>query len=228
MNKKNWITILVLGCFQLVAQNKDSLHVNFKINFDKFPLVLHKNYITSKKDSMSISTFKCYISNIEIAYADKTVSKEKNSYHLLDINYPNSCHIPITKISDKIISKVSFMIGIDSLSSTSGAMTGDLDPINGMYWAWQSGYINMKIEGKSPSCHSKKNEFQFHIGGYMQPNCAMRKKVITVNGVGDISIAIDVAVLLSEIDLKNTNAVMIPGKVAMDLADISTKMFYLE
>ncbi len=137
-------------------------------------------------------------------------------------------NIPITKISDKIISKVSFAIGIDSLTSTSGAMAGDLDPINGMYWAWQSVYINMKIEGKSPSCHTKKNGFQFHIGGYMQPNYAMRKKVITVNSIGDITIAIDVAILLSEIDLKNTNSVMIPGEVAMDLADISTKMFYLE
>lgn len=228
MIKKSWYAILVLVCFQLTAQNKDSLSVNFKINFDKYPLELHKNFITSNKDTIAISTFKCYISNLEIVYDDKSVFKEKNSFHLLDLENPNSCTIPISNRNDRMISKVTFNIGIDSLTNTAGAMAGDLDPIKGMYWAWQSGYINMKIEGKSPSCQTRKNEFQFHIGGYLQPYYAMRKKVINVNAQGNVNIAIDIAVFLSNLNLKNVNSVMIPGKVAMDLADISTKMFYLE
>lgn len=228
MIKTTWITIFLLVCFQLTAQNKDSLSINFKLNFDKFPLLQHKKFITSNKDTISISTFRCYISTIEIEYADKSVFKEKNSYHLIDLENPKTLHIPITKKSEKLISKVIFNIGIDSLTNTSGAMSGDLDPINGMYWAWQSGYINMKIEGISPSCPTRKNEFQFHLGGYLQPYYAMRKKVITVNNQDDITLIIDVAVFLSEINLKHTNTVMIPGKVAMDLADSCTKMFYIE
>jgi len=228
MIKKSWYALVVLVCFQLTAQNKDSLSINFKINFDKFPLALHKNYITSNRDTVAISTFKCYISNLEIVYDDKAVFKEKNSYHLLDLENPKSCVIPLTTNQDKTISKVSFNIGIDSIANTSGAMDGDLDPVKGMYWAWQSGYINMKLEGQSPSCHTRKNEFQFHLGGYLQPYNAMRKKFINVNAKGDVTIAVDVAVFLSSLSLKETNSVMIPGKIAMDLADIYSKMFYLE
>ncbi|WP_284652165.1 MbnP family protein [Flavobacterium terrisoli] len=204
------------------------MSINFKINFDQFPLELNKQYITSNKDTVAISTFKCYVSNIEIQYADKSVFKEKNSYHLLDSENPNSLFIPVARANDKMISKVVFNIGIDSTTNTSGALDGDLDPIKGMYWAWQSGYINIKIEGKSPSCKTRKNQFQFHLGGYLQPYYSMRKKVITVNQSGNVTIGIDLAVFLAEMNLAQTNSVMIPGKMAMELADISTKMFYLE
>ena len=56
----------------------------------------------------------------------------------------------------------------------------------------------------------------------------MRKKVINVNNQRDVTIAIDVAFFLSEINMNNINSVMIPGKIAMNLADIYTKMFYIE
>jgi hypothetical protein len=230
MNKVSWSAVFLFLCFQLFAQNNDSLNVNFKVNFDKFPLELNKKYSTSIKDSVTISTFKCYISGIEIYYSDKTVFKQQNSFHLLDIENPISMQIPVTKSSDKIISKVVFNIGIDSENNTSGALGGVLDPVKGMYWAWQSGYINMKIEGKSSICATRKNEFQFHIGGYLPPYYAMRKKAIAVNqSVKDnINIVIDASLFFAEIDLVKINSVMIPGKKAMELADITTRMFYLE
>jgi hypothetical protein len=232
MTKTSWVFFTFLSCFQLFAQSKDSLHINFKVNFDKFPLELNKEYTTSNKDKIAISTFRCYVSNIEIYYEDKSVFKEKNSFHLLDLENPNSCIIPMKNKNNKIISKVSFNIGIDSLTNTSGALTGDLDPTKGMYWAWQSGYINMKMEGKSPSCNpeasGRKKEFQFHIGGYLQPYYAMRKKVIAVNHHGDVNIVIDASIFFGEIELSKTSSVMIPGKTAMELSDTMVKMFYLE
>ena len=106
-------------------------------------------------------------------------------------------------------------------------MAGDLDPTKGMYWAWQSGYINMKMEGKSSSCKTRKNEFQFHIGGYMKPNYAMRK-VELVSKNQNLNITIDVAEFFSELKLSETNSIMIPGKKAMKLADYSIKMFKIE
>ncbi|MEK8179936.1 MbnP family protein [Flavobacterium buctense] len=228
MNKTTLIVTGILLSFLSFGQTKDSLSINFKASFDQFPLELNKQYITSIKDTVSITTFKCYISDIEVQYADKTVFKEKNSHHLLDVENPNSLQIPITEANDKLISKVVFNIGIDSITNTSGALAGDLDPTKGMYWAWQSGYINMKLEGTSQSCKTRKNQFQFHLGGYLQPYYAMRKKVINVNGNSNINIGIDISIFLAEIHLAQTHSIMIPGKKAMDLADISTKMFYLE
>lgn len=223
------VFFLLSCCFTLLAQNKsDSLAVNFHLEFNKLPLELKKNYVSATNDTLTIETFRCYISNIQIQYKDNSVFSQKKSYHLLDFDNSNSFQIPITKKSDKLISKITFNIGVDSLSNTAGAMTGDLDPVKGMYWAWQSGYINMKIEGKSSSCKTRKNEFQFHIGGYMKPNYTMRKVEIKVNSTNEINIAIDLKDFFANLFLSKTNSVMIPGKLAMQLADESVKMFRLE
>ena len=223
------IIISLLFCFQIHSQSRtDSLAVNFHLEFNKLPLELNKKYVSASKDTLIVETFRCYISNIQIQYEDNSVFTQKESYHLLDSEHPNSFQIPITKKSDKLFSKITFNIGIDSLTNAAGAMAGDLDPIKGMYWAWQSGYINMKIEGKSPNCSTRKNEFQFHIGGYMQPYYAMRKIEINGNINGNINIAIDLKSFFSNIKLAQINSVMIPGKLAMELADNSVKMFQLE
>lgn len=242
MSKKGLhIVFLLLFCISLLAQNKsDSLSVNFHLEFDKLPLELNKKYVSANKDTLSITAFKCYVSNIKIQYSDNSSFTQKNSFHLLDFDNPNSFQIPITKKSYKLISKIIFNIGIDSLTNTSGAMTGDLDPIKGMYWAWQSGYINMKIEGKSSSCNpetsGRKNEFQFHIGGYLKPYYAMQTIEINSNQNGNINsninenvnIGIDLNDFFSNIQLSKTNSVMIPGKYAMELANDCIKMFHLE
>lgn len=222
---------LLFFCFTLLAQNKnDSLAVNFHLEFDKLPLEFNKKYVSASKDTLTIETFRCYISNIEIQYDDNFVFTQKDSYHLLDFDFPNSLQIPITRKSNKLISKITFNIGIDSLTNTSGAMGGDLDPTKGMYWAWQSGYINMKIEGKSSSCKTRKNEFRFHVGGYLQPNYAMRRIKFEMNkkSDGNINIGIDLNRFFSNLELKESNSIMIPGKEAMKLANYSTKMFYLQ
>lgn len=221
--------VFLLFWFGLSAQNKsDSLLVNFHLEFNKLPLQLGKEYVSGTRDTLSIETFKCYISNIKIHYNDNTVFTQNNNYHLLDSDQPNSFTIPVDKKSDKLISKITFNIGIDSITNNAGAQTGDLDPTKGMYWAWQSGYINTKIEGRSSSCKTHKNEFQFHIGGYLEPYYAMRQMKFDWDKKAndDINIAIDLYPFLSNLKLIETNSVMIPGKEAMRLANYTSKMFY--
>jgi hypothetical protein len=231
MNKKGlYIVLLFLFCFQIFSQSEnDSLTLNFHPEFDKLPLETNKKYV-SNKDTLTIETFRCYISNIQILYVDNSIFIQNDSYYLLNSDDTNSFKIPLTKTNDKLISKVTFNIGIDSITSNSGALNGSLDPLKGMYWAWQSGYINMKIEGKSSSCKTRNNEFQFHIGGYLQPYYAMRKIEINVNRIinDTLNIAIDLKEYFSNINLTQTNSIMIPGKPAMELADYTIKMFNLQ
>jgi hypothetical protein len=224
------IVFLFFFCFQINSQSKsDSLTLNFRLEYNKLPFELNKKYVLLKKDTLKVETFKCYISNIQIRYDDQSVFTQKDSYHLLDSDNPDSFKFHLTKNNNKMISKVTFNIGIDSLTNTSGAMAGDLDPIKGMYWAWQSGYINMKIEGKSSSCKTRKNEFQFHIGGYLSPYYAMRKVALTYDKKAtQINIGIDLYNFFTNINLAKTNSVMIPGALAMELADYSKSLFYIE
>ncbi len=205
-------------------EKKDSLVLRLNLKFKDEILELNRKYISESKDTLEIDVLRFYISNIKLHFSDETTFSEPNSYHLIDIENPNSLRIPIAKNSGKAISKVSFSIGIDSLASVSGAMSGDLDPTKGMYWAWQSGFINMKIEGKSSSCKTRKNAFQFHLGGYMKPNYAIRTiELKPINS--NLEINMDVAELFKSIKLAENNSIMIPGEKAMELADKAVGMF---
>ena len=229
-HKKYFIFIFTLLFFHGIYSQvkKDSLVMYFNVQFKSSSLELQKKY-TSLSDTLEIETFKFYVSNIEIQFTDNTRIKPQNKYHLIDIENPNSLSIPIALKQNKAIAKVTFNIGIDSTASVSGALAGDLDPSKGMYWAWQSGYINMKIEGKSNSCKTRKNQFHFHLGGYLKPNCALRTVVLeTTKSTETIEIAVDLEKLFSGIDLSKTNSIMIPGQKAMTMADLTAKMFTVE
>lgn len=230
---------LCLSCSLLFLQvvlaqsERDSLVMRLQPKFGKQNLELGRNYISQNSDTISIDLFKFYISNVQIQFTDKTIFNQENSYHLVDIESLNSLRIPICKFSNKSIETVIFSIGIDSLTNVSGAQADDLDPTKGMYWAWQSGYINMKIEGKSSSSNTeasgRKNEFQFHIGGYLKPNYAMRKVILhSASVVSNLDVTVDISEIFSKISLSKTNSILIPGKPAMEIADFSSKMFKLE
>ena len=207
----------------------DSIAIKFNLKWNNNPLETNKKYY-SKNDSLQISTLKFYVSNLIIKHDDHSIFQEKNSYHLIDIANSKSLNFNICKKSEKSISAIEFNVGIDSLKSVSGALSGDLDATKGMYWAWQSGFINMKIEGTSNSCDTRKNQFNFHIGGYKKPNFAMRKIkcIANQNTKNEISVAVDLAKLFNAIDLKQNNSIMIPCEKSMKMADLSTRMFTLE
>ncbi len=208
--------------------DQDSLSVILNAKWSGNPFKLNTSYISKNKDTLKITQLKFYVSDFQVLFEDKTTFTDKTS-HLIDFEKPNSTIFPISKNNKKKIIGVNFFIGVDSLASVSGALPGDLDPSNGMYWAWQSGYINMKIEGTSSSCKTRKNSFNFHIGGYLQPYYALRKIEIPINKLqNQVNLTLDLEKFFSEINLKETNSIMIPGSKAMELADLSVKMFYIE
>jgi hypothetical protein len=57
----------------------------------------------------------------------------------------------------------------------------------------------------------------------------MRKIEIPINKLqNQINLTLDLERFFSEINLKEMNSVMIPGNDAMALANLSSKMFYIE
>lgn len=206
-----------------------STTIKIDLNFNKKPIQLGEKYV-SKNDTLSLETIKFYLSSFEINYKDNSNYKETKSYYLIDFENPESLHFPIKNNSTAAIKSIKFNIGVDSLASVSGAMADDLDATNGMYWAWQSGFINMKIEGKSTSCNTRKNQFHFHVGGYLKPNYALRNININCNDKNnqEVIIKVDLSKLFDEVHLSETNSIMIPGKEAMIIADELVKMFSIE
>ncbi len=210
----------------LSAQESAALQI--QLDYNQQPLVLGKKYNSKQNDSLQLSTFKCYLSNIKLIYAVGSSQAFEKKYNLIDADSIQSHKIKLPEIKSDKTQFIEFSIGVDSIPSTQGALANELDVQNGMYWAWQSGYINWKIEGTSKSCATHKHQFAFHIGGYQAKQNALRTVRLPYSTTLKNVLHIDLAYFFDEVSLKEKNSVQIPGNVAMQLADLFTKTFRLE
>ena len=170
------------------------------------------------KDSIQIETLKFYISGIAFLKNNNISWREQISFHLLDISVPASMNIEINVPFEISFDELKFNLGIDSITNVSGVMGGDLDPTKGMYWTWQNGYINFKLEGKSNLCPTRKNEFQFHLGGYQFPFNALQTVNLNVKQSDKLNVVFDLKKLIATIDLQKQNQIMSPTKEAVLLS----------
>ncbi len=224
--KTSILFILILTVNPLFAQNNRIHTITFHPVMGNFSFQLNKNYSKlNTTDSFQIQSLKFYVSGIELFNNSQRKWMEPKSFHLIDATDSNSMTLQLNIPDTLSYNKIRFYLGIDSTTSISGAMDGDLDPTKGMYWAWQSGYINFKIEGKSNQCKTRNNEFQFHLGGYQYPFNAMQTVYLDFFQQGKTSIYLDVESFISEIDLSKQHHIMSPGKAAVTLSEKIVQSF---
>ncbi len=151
-----------------------SLKIQLEHLVDTVPLVLNQNYRNPKLDTFKVTKLKYYISNIVITKNDNSTFVESESYHLVDVSNTASTVLTLTNVPIASYKSISFMLGVDSARSASGAQTGDLAQSNGMYWMWASGYIMFKLEGTSPQSGASNKALTYHIGGFSGVNKTQR------------------------------------------------------
>ncbi len=205
---------------------KKAVSIRFRPVYDSLPVELEKKYAFNI-DSIEISVIKFYISNIAFCQNDQLVAELDKKHHLVDMENPASQFIQHTSEHTLQYNCIRFSIGVDSLTNVSGAMGGDLDPVLGMYWTWQSGYINFKLEGKSKVCPARKNQFTYHIGGYEYPYNTLQQVHLPVAHSNDIVIDIDIRQLLNQLQLQDVFEVMSPCEKAMVIAKKISSVFIL-
>ena len=99
------IIVLIGLSFQIKVEKKD-IQFDLQPRFKKEALVLNKErYISEKKDTLSITTFKFYISNVVLEYENGTEYKEPKSVHLIDIEELNTLQFQLKKVPDLKIKK---------------------------------------------------------------------------------------------------------------------------
>lgn len=225
--------ILFLALFFSICQfleAQTNIQLSFNLLHNKKPVKNESPLVSKTGDTLSVEILKCYISLIELKLKTGKIFKEKNSFHLLDFENTSTVNLHLNSGPLGEIDYITFNLGIDSTTNVSGALGGDLDPSKGMYWAWQSGYINFKLQGTSSKCLTRKNQYQFHLGGYLSPYCALRKikLVFQKESKQNINIAIELDDFFNKIDLSKTNTVMIPCKEAVMLSDLACKIFSIQ
>ena len=223
--KHSCFIIWIISSFNSVAQQQNRVIIQGKLLYANHALVLNKwLYNSPNTDSVMLTNVQLYLSKIELLNNGKTVWHEPNSYHLLSADDSNSLHIQLPAANIAFTS-IRFYIGIDSATNYAGAQGGDLDPTKGMYWTWQNGYINCKLEGKSTLCKTRNNEFTFHIGGYQFPYNTLQTATIPCNNTNVIDVNIDITKLFDTVDLSKQNHVMSPGSEAVLMANKLPTLF---
>jgi hypothetical protein len=160
------VLLLLLGSFQK-EENDSTLTIQFRAYVHGMPLVFNKKYQNPFGETFEITRFRFYAGKLAPVYTDaKFKSKIPSHYHLIDFSDSASTRIELPVTAGIIYNGIQFQMGIDSADQNHGAQAGALDPSRGMFWTWNSGYINFKIEGNSPASTQPAHIFEYHIGGY--------------------------------------------------------------
>lgn len=226
IKNKFLLFLFFISPFYIAKAGNPSILIVFQLNYGNEVLQIketNNGFIDSNQ--IYIEALKFYITKIQFLKKGKIVLEESNSYHLIDAVSKNTLKILIDNITRLEFDVLEFQLGIDSATNVSGAMGGDLDPTKGMYWTWQSGYINFKLEGRSALCKTKNKAFQFHLGGYKQPNDALQKLTFPINNREEIFLSLDLEKIIKGIDLSNKNHIMSPSDEAVLISNKIVKAF---
>ena len=159
-----------------------------------------------------------------------------DAHYLMDLNNPNSLKLPFTLPAN--CTQLIFTLGVDSIKNTTGIQSGVLDPANGMFWTWRTGYIMARMQGTSPSANTAGKRFSYDVGGFESPYNTVRtitlnlaeKKGLNSQAKAPHYILTDLSFWFKgkhTISIAQTPNCHNAGKLAMQLADNYQQMFQL-
>lgn len=229
-----WICLIYLFCACSKEESTENNTLPVSISFKPLaygaPIDTSKTYINNAGESFKITKFMYYVTDIEWRSKTGQVFKD-SSYHLIDL-YDTSSQTFSVNVERGVYDTIFFSIGVDSIHNVSGAQSGALDPMKGMFWTWSTGYIFVKFEGRSPVSTAPNQQFLYHIGGFRAGENAMRTLALAtsfdVEKHKGVEFSADVANWFdgpNRISIAATPAIMTPGPAALKCADNAAQMF---
>lgn len=229
---------LLEGCQKTINSKAGTVKLSFRNMVNTSPMVLASTYTNPFGETYTITKFKYYISNVRLGLSGlPTTATEKESYHLVDQSLTGSLSFSFEADENSFVT-LSFLLGVDSTRNVSGAQTGALDPLNDMFWTWNSGYVMAKMEGTSPQSGQAGNKIEYHIGGFSGINSVLKEIALTFPAgkalvikqgqTSEITLSADFNTWWqSPNDIKITNLPVCttPGILAKGIADNYSKMF---
>jgi len=206
--------------------------IKFNLTANGKSLVLNDStYTNAFNETYQVTRLKYYISNIALHAYDGVYFYDKPT--LFEAGSSDSIVLPLNPASYYLIE---FTLGVDSALNCSGAQDGALDPLNGMFWTWNSGYIFFKMEGYSSASTADLQRIEHHVGGYRYPNNAARKitlpfpaaLAVAKNDKHTISINVNLDKYWkgkNDIKIAGQALLMTPGGLALKAADNFPGMF---
>ena len=228
--KKTIFLIPVFVCllFSPAAQNKQLLTIRFEHRFGNKKLHPEETYYLNNTDTLTVNRFKYYVSHLQLVNTAGKVFIPENEYYLVDMADEKSCSIQI-QVPPGSYTGIRFMMGVDSIRNVSGVQTGSLDPLHGMFWTWNSGYIMAKLEGTASSSMIAGKRFTYHIGGFRQKNNTTRMIELKTEPLSKLLVIIaDAAKWFEGMNIAKEPVCHSAGALAVRFADNYSKMFSIE
>ena len=223
---------LILNCFNTISnaqEQSNCIKVPVSSIYANKPLVLGDTaYTVAGNHKIKFELLKFYISKVALMQSNQIVWQEEESFHLIDFDESDSNALCLNIPDDIEFNAIQFNLGIDSLTNVSGALGGDLDPTKGMYWTWQNGYVNFKLQGTSDLCSNPKNEFEFHLGGYLKPFNNLQHIKLMIPNSNQFGIVFNMEQFILGLDLINVNHIMSPSASAVEHAQKAAKCFSIK
>ena len=198
----------------LYAQKWDTLKLEVWLG-DKRIELDKKVWIEEVKDSVLISKLQLYISKPYLK-----ISKPHLDYVFWDYSVTKQQIFRIKRHKKNYGLK----LGVDSLTNLNCQFSGDLDPLVGMYWTWQNGFIHIKLEGYGQKVLNPKGFFQFHLGGYTFPNNCVGE-VLFKSGNGVNKYMLNIVPLLEQSYKVGIFEVLSPGNNTNNLMQVLMNSF---
>jgi hypothetical protein len=205
---KHWIFFLILFGKSLMAQKNFILEATL----GNAPVQCGLWKVDANADSMQVNRCAMYLSDLQFFSNGKPLTAPEKPI-LIDFCKGAFTRNQVPETADS----VAFLVGIDSLIQTAGAMGGDLDPVHGMYWTWQSGYIHVKLEAKTSMLTNELNSIVCHLGGYSAPFNTNRKKGFKLNR--EMKVELNLDQFLGAKAFAKGRKIMSPSLLATQLSD---------
>jgi MbnP len=225
---------MLMTSFQKPSPSEEaSLMVHFQVYVHGEPLQLNKKYKNPFGEIFELNRFRFYIGKAGPLYTESGFKQTaRPDYQLIDFSDSSSTHIEIPAYSGSACNGIQFQLGVDSAIQTKGAQSGVLDPVKGMFWTWNSGYLSFKMEGYSPISTQPAHIIAYHIGGYRYPNSTVWNiKINTTNEevfriTRDSRLIVEVPIELdyffdgpTPLHIKEIPACTTPGQEARNLSE---------
>jgi hypothetical protein len=239
---KKITTIVLFGLFLQTGCKKENsaepqpsagIEIRFHPTFNGEPLQLNTPYFNLYGEEFTLSALKFYTGQYSLGddQAELINFATGEPYYLSDFSNPSTFSFTCP-IKPGSYNELSFLIGVDSARNVSGVQSGALDPANGMFWTWNSGYIFFKLEGSSPVSSQPNTKVEYHIGGFRSPYSTIRKFTAKLTTPGkwelavgkkisfDINFAVDRFFTIPfQLKISDNPVCTTPGELAANIAE---------
>ncbi len=155
-----------------------TIGIRINLKAGTVPFKLQQPYTNNWEEPFTVSVFKFYTGLYELRDNNGNAHITKGeAYFLADAAVASSLEINTT-VTPGHYTQLKFILGVDSARNVSGIQSGALDPIHGMFWTWNSGYIYAKMEGNSTVSTAINKMIEYHIGGFRWPYSAINEIVL--------------------------------------------------